>query len=123
MLVICYFNPTITEVDSNKYETAENIDEFKRKNPYAIITYVFDQKQNLKEKRYGDSYEFNAICEKYGFSPNDYKRQFKDHNGHTARLINIRPKNRKYPCIIEDMDTNEIYKATPEFTRQMMKNH
>jgi hypothetical protein len=57
--------------------------------------------------------KFCMFCGKYGFSIDDYKKEF-EHQGITFQLIGFDTRKRKRPCICKDLGSNREYVFTPE---------
>jgi len=55
--------------------------------------------------------EWNTYCHLLGFEKSDYLRHVLI-NGRRAKLVAIKPRNRKYPVIVEMLDDNSRRKCT-----------
>ena len=51
---------------------------------------------------------FEEQCKLYGFTPEDYNREFSIKN-HTYRLIGFNPRAKKNFCTIQSTSTNALY--------------
>ncbi len=91
------------------------------------IQYVFDVKNDIISIHDNDTAIFANHCEDYNLSESDLHRQFLSTagytNGHICELIKIKPRNRKYPCIILDTVTNKTYKVTARYLHTMFENN
>ena len=67
------------------------------------INISIDFKARGENGESGAQVEFNKLCGKYGFKPEDYKKPFVM-DGNTYYLVGFNPKARKYYCIISDIN-------------------
>lgn len=104
MFVICY-----TENNRQQYDTVNSMDEFNTKHPTAITNYVFTHTQSATY-----SLNFRTYASRYGLSPSDELRRFKNIRGENCTIIGIAPRNRKYPIIVHNEDQNKNFKYSAQ---------
>lgn len=64
--------------------------------------------------------EFEEVCGRYGFKPEDYGKLFTTAKGGTVyRLIGFNPRGRKYKVIMERLSDGKSVKAMLEHLRLM----
>jgi hypothetical protein len=61
----------------------------------------------------GEQANFNANCAHVGLSPQHYKATF-THRRSDYILVGVKPRNRKYPIIAQDVISGRNYKLTRE---------
>lgn len=118
MFIICYI-----ENHTKHYERTCNIETFKKHMPHANIEYIFDTEYNLVIQDELQKTQFATFGPHYGFTESDYKRRIiappnSKTPGHIMEFVNIKPNNRRYPCIVQDVLTSKMYKVTPDYIKQ-----
>lgn len=49
-----------------------------------------------------------------GLEATDLDREFKDYNGTSYKIVGLKPKSRKYPILVENIDNGVIFKFPAE---------
>lgn len=55
---------------------------------------------NSEDGKNADQVQFEKYAESYGLKKSDYGRTYPSHRG-TCKLVTIKPKNTKYPIVVE----------------------
>lgn len=71
----------------------------------------------LENGESADKVMWDKHCYKYGLTEDDYGQTFKMGNGRTVKTVTIKPRNRKYPIIVEDVENRKRYKMAPIFVK------
>jgi len=45
-----------------------------------------------------------------GLAPTDLDREFTDFDGTRFKIVGLKPKSRKYPIVVEDMENGKLFK-------------
>ena len=61
--------------------------------------------------------DFRKHCHKYGFKASDLGRVFTNTRLERFEIVGLKPRNRKYPIIGQDVRTQKQYKFTPTTVR------
>ena len=110
-MIICYYDPDITKTPDMALRWADtDIKTFRKTYPNAVIRHIFLTKQDQREKLM-DPVKFAALTPTIGMNSNDFGRIIQLSN-HTYCIVGIAPKNRKYKVLIQDIETENIYKAS-----------
>lgn len=112
MIVICY-----EDIPAHKMRwiKADSIQQFEQIYPNFPIHMAFDETADLYGRDRQIEQYFYRECDKYQLKPTDLHKRFHTANGKTYELSGLNPKNKKYKCIIKDVDTEKRYKVSPEY--------
>jgi len=61
--------------------------------------------------------KFDSICDRYGFEPSDYNREFTV-RGERLKLVGFNTKAPKNPCKIENVITGAKYKCGKDYVKR-----
>lgn len=128
LLVICY-----TENGNKSFGEFQDIRQFTDNHPNTDINYIFDQTEQLVLTNNGlktkadiidkltEISDYNQLCIKYGFFQSEYKIQvrFPDRPG-TYELFGFNPRNKKYKCLLREIDSGKLLKAEPSYLRKLV---
>ena len=78
-----------------------------------------DDGKNEEERRKS---EFCKYAPMFGLCANDYGKSIDLGGGKQAYLIGIKPNNRKYPFIVEGVNTKSKYKVNTRTVLNQLKN-
>lgn len=95
---------------AEKYGCEVSAGNIKYDNLSIDLTLYFKSKGENGES--AEEMDFKANCEKYGFSPEDYQKEF-SLNGKTYYLVGFNPRARKNHCIIKDEKGSQFVCSIP----------
>lgn len=117
--IVCFLN----EKREKAYDdTSLTIDEWKAQNPNCVFKHMFQLKDGIIEQKTKEKEDFERYCHFYGFEPCDYNTIL-NINQVEYRFIGFIPKNRKWVCKIQDIETGSIIRTTSSCARRCMEKN
>ena len=120
MLFILYQNTKqgltgFDEVDAQYSEELEA--NWRAAHPNKFLIGIFNAESDLSNAEKARKDRFMKYCGRYGFNAGDYRAPIIN-NGETYLFADIKPQNRKYPCILRPTRQGvRGVKATPDFIK------
>lgn len=115
--IVCYINKSGIST-YRKISDSCSIEDFAKSEniPVSYVFFAFNEKDDLISHENEKREIFENYCESMGFRESDYGTEFKN-NGHNFRFSGFNLRNKKYKCLLTDIDTGVIFKVTPEYVK------
>lgn len=114
--VVCYTN---MDTGAKSYTITDDYENVQLPDQ-CHIDFVFDKDKEILEYNETAEEMFAIQSNMFGFTPADYKREFKDHAGRTLILVSFLPRNIKYKCRAFEPATGKYFKMSPGYVRQCL---
>jgi hypothetical protein len=86
---------------------------------WATVTLKISEVDDDGRVRSEEAETFRHYATSYGLKPEDLGREFNTSCG-TYRIIGLKPKNRKYPVIVEHLVSHSLRKFSAEIVRSYL---
>lgn len=115
--VMCFTDST----QESHYELSTMTpEEWEKANPALHLVYAFRKSDEVIYNSKCEREDFESLCGRYGFEPNEYQKTFKGMNGNELMLIGFIPRNRHYTCKLISTENGKFVKASPAYVRRYM---
>ena len=124
MLVICYIDGTeqkYAKLNPPVMDTKAVLDDWRRQNPTAQITHVFESKYDSLRQDVVNLNHFNNNCARYGIDACDYGARVKDGNGRILELTTIDSRKTKYKVFWRNISTNAYIRSTVPHAKHLLE--
>lgn len=119
MVVVCYTDPS----DANQtqlWSRATSLENFKDAYPEYTVHMVFREDSDIYDRLNNYEHTFMYTCHNYGFDVTDLHKKFKGHDGEVYELYGLNTKNRKYKCMVRNLNTGAYFKMTPIYVKTQL---
>lgn len=119
MIVICYTDPSDTN-RTQLWSRTTSLQNFKDTHPEYTIHMAFREDTDIFNRVNEYEEAFISAHQNYGFDITDLHKKFRGHDGNVYELYGLKPKNRKYKCMVRDVNTETYYKMTPMYVKTQL---
>lgn len=117
MFVICYR----TGDGETHYADTDDTEKWRMEHADMQIDHIFDKSSCLIWSRTMEMTRFYQQCAAYGFTHDDYMCTVRGQKGNRLSFVGFLPGNRKYKCLLRDMDDGRLIKADAGYVRKRME--